>query len=687
MIGSFWRLAFMAGLMLLAAAMPADAAPASQPRLALVVGLGAYAHAASASETTAVDDAGLIAYQLQQAGFDVTGGRDVDKIGFESLAATFVAKLNQAGPDAIAVVYVSGLGLQRGGDNRIVPVDASLANLDAIDTETISVNELLAQIETIPGAAHIAIFDLARLLPFPVASQVAPGLAALDAQQGLLVALSQQPGYLVREEKQGYGAYASALADAMRAPGLSLNELFARVRLRVESETKGGELPWNVSGLTSDFTFFAPETPVTPPPEAADLRRRPLARLPMEEAFAVAVEQDSIEAYQEFLSAFPDGVLAQRARAIIAARREALFWRRVVIRDTPQAYWTYLAHYPRGPHAEEARFRLGARTEPFAPPQGFREEAFDVPPPPPEEVTEYFMPEERWRALPPPPPPPVIILPPPIVEFYRLPAPAHAPSDILPPPAPLPLPPKIIPVPVPIPVPVLPRLAPLPLAVPPKPVLFPGGARQRGRPVPPVPAAPPPTAPAHPGEPPRAPIIQPLPVPGEAPRPAAPSATPGAAPQPPRGPVVQPLPVPGAAPAPLPRGPGATSPASPIVIPPSPRRPGGKPLPSETPRAIPAPPTPALKPLVPAHPGIRPVPLPGPAATPLPAKPSPPAPRFAPPPAPRIAPIPAPAPRVAPPAPRLPPPPAARPAPAGPQPARPAPGRHCTPQEHQQGRC
>ena len=204
-----------------------------------MVGEGAYANASAAPETTAVNDAGLIAYQLQQAGFDVTGGRDVDRTGFESLAATFFAKLGQAGPNAVAVIYVSGIGLQADGDNRIIPTDAKLANLDAIGVETISVNELLAQLQSVPGAAHIAIFDLARPLPFRIAPQVAPGLAALDPQQGLLVALSQQPGYVIEEQKQGYGAFASALAEMIRVPGLSLDELFARTRLRVQEETQG----------------------------------------------------------------------------------------------------------------------------------------------------------------------------------------------------------------------------------------------------------------------------------------------------------------------------------------------------------------------------------------------------------------------------------------------------------------
>ena len=233
-----------------------------------------------------------------------------------------------------------------------------LDKLDAISVETISMNELLAQLQSVPGRRPHRDLRSCAPLALSIAPQIAPGLAALDPQPGLLVALSQQPGYVIEEQKEGYGAFASALAEMIRVPGLSLNELFARTRLRVQEETKGGQLPWNVSGVASDFTFFTPETPVAQPPALAALRGRPLGQLAVEDAFALAIERDTIDGYEEFLAAFPEGPLARRARAIIAARREAFFWRRTVTRGTPEAYWTYLRHYPRGAHAEEARYRL-----------------------------------------------------------------------------------------------------------------------------------------------------------------------------------------------------------------------------------------------------------------------------------------------------------------------------------------
>ena len=721
-------IAAFAVLFAASAALAQTAPAARQPRLALVVGEGAYADASAAPETTAVNDAGLIAYQLQQAGFDVTGGRDVDRTGFESLAATFFAKLGQAGPNAVAVIYVSGIGLQADGDNRIIPTDAKLANLDAIGVETISVNELLAQLQSVPGAAHIVIFDLSRPLPFRIAPQVAPGLAALDPQQGLLVALSQQPGYVIEEQKQGYGAFASALAEMIRVPGLSLDELFARTRLRVQEETKGGQLPWNVSGRVSDFTFFTPEGPAAQPPAAAALRSRPIGQLPVEEAFSLTIERDTIDGYQEFIAAYPEGPLARRARAIIASRREAFFWRRTVTRGSPEAYWTYLRHYSRGAHAEEARYRLSLLNEPYNPPATFYEEEYDIPPPPIAEVSDDLIPYDRWYALPPPPPAPLLILPAPAIEFYRLPPPPPTPVAILPAPAPVPPPPRIVPVPVPVRIPVPGKVAPLPLAVPPKPVMSAPGKVAPATPqaatptgplsgqgqfktLPPKGATPQPAAPSGAAAQPQKPAgVQPLPVPV----PAGPGQLPKMAPQPaiaPGGTAQPPKPLaPESKPSPTP---SSTAPLKPPASQPTPATPGIKPsAPSSPPAPKPAPPapTPALrqlpqppvaKPAPPPPPVVRPAPPPvarpapppPPVARPAPppvARPAPPPPpvaRPAPPPVARPAPPPPPVARPAPPpvARPAPPPPVARPAPPPPRPQ--APGKPCTPQEHAQGKC
>ena len=111
-------------------------------------------------------------------------------------------------------------------------------------------------------------------------------------------------------------------------------------------------------------------------------------------------------------------------RAIVAARREAITWRRTYRADTPQAYWSYLRRYPRGPHAADARRRLAILTAPLEPPPAFAMIDYDVPPPPPDEIVYVDRPVLAFSDpefdFAPPPPPPVYFLPPPPPDFVVL---------------------------------------------------------------------------------------------------------------------------------------------------------------------------------------------------------------------------------------------------------------------------
>ncbi len=120
-------------------------------------------------------------------------------------------------------------------------------------------------------------------------------------------------------------------------------------------------------------------------------------------------------------------VVPSRVRAIVAARREAIVWRRTYRTDTPPAYWSYLDRYPRGPHAADARRRLAILSAALEPPPSYAAIEYDVPPPPPDEIVYIDRPvlyfDDPVFAFAPPPPPPVYFLPPPEPEFVVLPPP------------------------------------------------------------------------------------------------------------------------------------------------------------------------------------------------------------------------------------------------------------------------
>jgi uncharacterized caspase-like protein len=433
---------FFAILLFIAA--PPAARAQQQPdekRIALVVGNADYQ---AGKLRTPANDAGLIAQTLQAAGFDVVGARDLDQESLRRAFKDFLEKASSSGPNTVAFVYLSGYGLQLEGENYFVPTDAAIARDLDVPTQAVRLSDYTRPLNSLNLKATILVLDAARQNPFAKAgTPLAGGLALVDPPPNALVAFSAAPGTVAPEPKEGsYGPYAQALTEMLREGGLKLDELFERVRLRVNASTKGAEVPWNASNIETPVVIF--ERGADAPPEtAADAKapsidNEPIADLGPKEAYNAAVNRDTIDAYQEFITAFPEDPLAKRARALIAARREAVTWRRTRAGDTPAAYWSYLKRYPKGPHAGDCRRRLAYLTAELEPPPAFDEIDYDVPPPPPEElayidgpVIEFDDPEYDFV---PPPPPPIAVFVLPVPVFVPIPTYVYAPVYVAPPP-------------------------------------------------------------------------------------------------------------------------------------------------------------------------------------------------------------------------------------------------------------
>ncbi|WP_020176167.1 caspase family protein [Methyloferula stellata] len=420
-------------------------AQTSEPRLALVIGNAQYAGGPLA---TASNDAGLIAQTLTTAGFDVTGAADLDQDSVRRAFKEFLAKVQEAGPHAITFVYLAGYGLQYSGENYFVPVDATLQRESDIPIEAIRISDFTHALAGLRLDARVFVLDAARANPFPVkGNPLAGGLALVDVEEGSLDAFNAAPGTIAPSEQGPYGIYARALAEMLRYGGVPLDDVFARVRLRANELSHGAFVPWDVSKLTHPVVLLAasPDAAGLPPTQNyAALQSRPMRDFPnANEAYAAAIEIDTLAAYQGFLQVYPSDPLAFRVRAILAARREALTWNRAVMANTPDAYWSYMRRYPRGPHFFDARRRLIGFSVALEPPPRFDPYDFQgLPPPPDDEYVIVDRPQIIFEGpdYAPAPPPPAYFLAPPPPEFRRLPPPEPHPIGILPGPVALPLP-------------------------------------------------------------------------------------------------------------------------------------------------------------------------------------------------------------------------------------------------------
>ena len=352
---------------------------------------------------------------MQAAGFTVTGARDLDQATLRQTFREFLDQVAAAGPDAVALVYLAGYGLQFGGENYFVPVDADIQRDVDVPLQAVRISDFTQPLAAMPGRVKIVIVDAARQNPFASAGRpLASGLALVDPAPSMAIAFNTAPGTVAPDEHGPYGAYASALTEMIAVGGLSLDDIFARVRLRVSNLTQGTEVPWYASGLDGPFFMTELAAGAPPPPNAtpiAEIRNRPMRDYrDAADAYAAALALDTIDGYQQFLTLFPGSPYAARIAAMLAVRREEIIWRHCVIGRYAAGLIGPICAAIRAVRTPGMRAvglaMLGAQNRCAARFCGIR---FRRPPPPPDELEFVDQPILIFEGpgFRPPPPPPV----------------------------------------------------------------------------------------------------------------------------------------------------------------------------------------------------------------------------------------------------------------------------------------
>jgi hypothetical protein len=245
-----------------------------QKAVALVIGNSAYAVGPLRNP---VNDARAMARSLRELGFDVLAHQDLGGKAMRRAILDFGSRLPQSG---VALFYYAGHGIQVNGKNYLIPVDANIGSEAEVEVEALDVAKVLARMETANTRVNIVILDACRNNPFARSFRsAAQGLAMMDAPSGTIVAYATAPGKVARDGEGSNGLYTGELLKAMELPGLTIEQVFKRVRVSVQQQTRGDQVPWESSSLVGEFAFkTAPGAPggvaLVPPPGPAP--REPL---------------------------------------------------------------------------------------------------------------------------------------------------------------------------------------------------------------------------------------------------------------------------------------------------------------------------------------------------------------------------------------------------------------------------
>lgn len=155
--------------------------------------------------------------------------------------------------------FYSGHGIQLDGENYLIPIDFEAKNDVDARFAAYSVSRIQDRMEKAGTKLNIIILDACRNNPFVNARSPSIGLAGMNTARGTFIAFATSPGKTaIDSPRGGNGLFTDYLIEAIKEPGLSLDQVFNVVRERVYKESGGQQLPWSVSSVIGPPYYFNP---------------------------------------------------------------------------------------------------------------------------------------------------------------------------------------------------------------------------------------------------------------------------------------------------------------------------------------------------------------------------------------------------------------------------------------------
>lgn len=228
-------------------AQPRDLGVESNQKHALVIGNAAYPKWPLRNP---LNDARAVAASLQDVGFQADIAADVSLRNLEAAVNRFVAKVKNGD---VAVFYYAGHGIQLEGENYLVPVDFDAKDEADAKYASYSASRVQERLEKAGARVIVVVLDACRNNPFQATRSAGGGLAAMGSGKGTLIAFATAPGKTADDNPRGQnGLFTSHLVTALREPGLSLDQVFNRVREQVYKDSQGRQVPWTVSSVIGE---------------------------------------------------------------------------------------------------------------------------------------------------------------------------------------------------------------------------------------------------------------------------------------------------------------------------------------------------------------------------------------------------------------------------------------------------
>ena len=207
-----------------------------------------------------VNDANDIAAVLEHLGFSVERVLNGSRVQMEDAVLKLRNKLGAAG-NAYGFFFYAGHGVQSGGENYLIPVDANIPSESYLRDRAVSVQALLDDLNDAKNSLNVVVLDACRDNPFGWSRSGSRGLTIVSRQPAeSIVVYATSAGQTASDGSGRNGLFTSQLINHLATPGIDVSEVFRRTGAEVAHVSNNQQVP----AIYSQFfgVAFLGEVPV-----------------------------------------------------------------------------------------------------------------------------------------------------------------------------------------------------------------------------------------------------------------------------------------------------------------------------------------------------------------------------------------------------------------------------------------
>jgi uncharacterized caspase-like protein len=225
-------------------------------RIALVVGNGNYPDA-GAPLSQPINDARALTEALRHNGFDVDVVEDASK---DDMSRAIDRLKSRIKPDSVVMLFFGGYGIQAGGENYMIPVDAAIWKEADVRHDGFSIEKVLDAMKERGVRAKLVVIDASRRNPYERRFRAfSHGLAPIGAPDNALILSSATPDKVAEDSSGQYSVLMAELLNNLDAQAVGAETVFNRTRVAISRASDGEQVPSVSSSLSEDVRFGGDE--------------------------------------------------------------------------------------------------------------------------------------------------------------------------------------------------------------------------------------------------------------------------------------------------------------------------------------------------------------------------------------------------------------------------------------------